>query len=187
MHETVFCVLSGGISMVYITVFGILMILVFWIISVQRTFVVLDENISNSMTQIGVQLSSKWDVLISLLDLTLNYDQPAPQILIEKIKARNPITRDSSPDDIRIQEDIMAEVRAKIMTIAESFPDIKTNETFTKNMKAVDQYEKMVRTSKLIYNESATKLNHAIHMFPATLITGMLGFKKCAYIKIEDI
>jgi len=172
--------------MVYITVVGVLMILVFWIVSVQRTFVALDENINNSMTQIGVQLSSRWDVLISLLDLTINCDNNEHEILIEKIKARNLITKDSTPDDIRIQEDIIAEALVKIMAIAEVFPELKADKIFIKTLDAVDQYEKMVRTSKLIYNESATKLNSASHMFPATLITGMLGFKKRVYIDIKD-
>ena len=38
---------------------AIIAILVLWFISVQRKLVVMDENINNSMSQIGVQLSSR--------------------------------------------------------------------------------------------------------------------------------
>ena len=36
----------------------------------QRKLVAMDENINNAMGQIGVQLSSRWDALTALLDLT---------------------------------------------------------------------------------------------------------------------
>jgi len=40
------------------------------IIAAQCRLVVLDENISNAMSQIEVQLSNRFDVLVALLDLT---------------------------------------------------------------------------------------------------------------------
>ena len=49
---------------------AILAILLVWIISVQRRLVGMDENINNAMSQIGVQLSSRFDALSALLDLT---------------------------------------------------------------------------------------------------------------------
>lgn len=89
-----------------------------WVMSTQRRLVVMDENINNAMSQIGVQLSSRFDALTALLDLAKGY---------------------------------------------------------AKCMDAVDSYEKMVRTSRLIYNDSVTKLNREIRMFPVSLIAGMLG------------
>ncbi|MPN30829.1 hypothetical protein SDC9_178300 [bioreactor metagenome] len=50
----------------------------------------------------------------------------------------------------------------------------------------MNQYENMVRTSRLIYNDSVTKLNRAIRMFPANMIAGLLGFSKRAYLEALD-
>ena len=47
----------------------ILLLLVLWIISVQRKFAVMDGNIQNAMNQIGVQISSPFDALFSVLVL----------------------------------------------------------------------------------------------------------------------
>ena len=46
---------------------------VLWAVSLQRRLVVLDENIHQAMNQIGVQLASRFDALIALLDLTGAY------------------------------------------------------------------------------------------------------------------
>lgn len=170
--------------MPYIIAFGVLIVvLVFWMISVQRSFVVLDENINNAMSQIGVQLSSRWDALTSLLDLTKGYAAHEYNTLTETIKARRSITKDSSPDDVRKQENVIAEAMGKIMAVAESYPELKADQTYIKTMDAVNQYENMVRTSRLIYNDSVTKLNRAIRMFPASMIAGILGFSKRAYLE----
>ena len=174
--------------MLYLVGFGaIIGILVLWVISVQRSFVALDENINNAMSQIGVQLSSRWDALTSLLDLTKGYAAHEYQTITDTIKLRRSITRDSSPDDVRKQENMIVEALGKIMAIAESYPDLKADQTYLKTMDSVNLYENMVRTSRQIYNDSVTKLNRAVRMFPASIIAGMLGFSQRTYLQaVED-
>jgi len=173
--------------MPYIIALGaIALILVFWIISAQRSFVVLDENINNAMSQIGVQLSSRWDALTSLLDLTKGYAEHEYKTITETIKERRSITKDSSPDEVSKQENIISEAMGKIMAVAESYPELKADGTYIKTMDAVNQYENMVRTSRLIYNDSVTKLNRAIRMFPASMIASVLGFSKRDYLDAAD-
>lgn len=170
--------------MPYIIVSGVvIVILVFWIAAVQRSFIALDENISNAMSQIGIQLSSRWDALNLLLDLTKGYAAREYKTITETIKARDSITKDSSPDDVREQENIIGEAMGRIMAVAESHPDLKADRIYIKTMDAVNQYEKMGRTSRLIYNDSVTQLNSAIRMFPASMIAGMIGFSKRAYLE----
>lgn len=173
--------------MSYIIALGVVVvILVFWIISAQRSFVALDENINNAMSQIGVQLSSRWDALTSLLDLTKGYADHEYKTITETIKERRSITKDSSPDDVRKQENIISEAMGKIMAVAESYPDLKADGTYIKTMDAVNQYENMVRTSRLIYNDCVTKLNRSIRMFPASIIAGVLGFSTRTYLEAVD-
>jgi LemA protein len=173
--------------MIYLIVFGvIIVILVLWTISVQRSFVVLDENINNAMSQIGVQLSSRWDALTSLLDLAKGYATHEYKTITETIKARRSITKDSSPEDIRKQENIITEAMGKIMAVSESYPDLKADKTYIKTMDVVNQYENMVRTCRLIYNDGVTKLNRTIRMFPASMVAGILGFSKRAYLEAEN-
>jgi len=173
--------------MIYIIAAGVVvLILILWIVSVQRTFVAMDENINNAMSQIGVHLSSRWDALTSLLDLTKGYAAHEYETLTQTIKARRSITKDSTPEDINKQENVIAEAMGKIMAVAESYPDLKADATYIKTMDGVNQYENMVRTSRLIYNDSVTKLNRAIRMFPALLIAGALGFSKRAYLEAVE-
>lgn len=166
-----------------ITIIVIIGVLILWIVSTQRKLVVLDENINNAMSQIGVQLSSRFDALTALLDLTKGYAKHESETIIETIQARRSvITANSTPDDVQRQEGIISEALGRIAMVAERYPELKANETYIKTMDAVQTFENMVRTSRLIYNDSVTKLNRQIRMFPASLIASMPGFRQREYL-----
>ena len=158
-----------------------------WVMSTQRRLVVMDENINNAMSQIGVQLSSRFDALTALLDLAKGYAAHESQTLIETIKSRRSvITAKSTPRDVLQQEGVISEALGRISMVAERYPELKADKGYAKCMDAVDSYEKMVRTSRLIYNDSVTKLNREIRMFPVSLIAGMLGFRQRDYLEARE-
>ncbi len=162
-----------------ITIIVIFAVIVLWIISTQRKLVVLDENISNAMSQIGVQLSSRFDALTALLDLIKGYASHESETLIETIKSRRSmITPKSTPDDVLRQEEIISEALGGIAMVTEQHPELKANHTYIKTMDAVQTYENMVRTSRMIYNDSVTKLSREIRMFPISMIARILGFRQ---------
>ncbi len=158
-----------------------------WIISTQRKLVVMDENINNAMQQIGVQLSSRFDALTALLDLAKGYAVHESQTLIETIKSRRSvITAKSTPDEVLKQEGILSEALGRIAAVAEAYPELKANENYLYTMNSVQSYEKMVRSSRLIYNDNVTKINRILRMFPTNLIGNMLGFKQRDYLEVKE-
>ena len=123
----------------------ILLLLVLWIISVQRKFAVMDGNIQNAMNQIV-------------------------------------ITARSAPEEVSEQEQVIEETVKSIRLAAERNPLLCADKNYTKCMDAVECYGRMVYTSRLIYNDSVTKLNSALGMFPTNVIAGILGFHKREYL-----
>lgn len=166
-----------------ITIIIIVAVIVLWAISTQRKLAVLDEHIGNAMSQIGVQLSVCFDVIMALLDLTKGYAKLESETLIETIKSRkNVITAKTTPDEVMRQEEIIFNALGRIAMVTEQYPELKANQTYIKTMDAVQTFENMVRTSRLIYNDSVSKMNREIRMFPVSMIAGMLGFRKREYI-----
>ncbi len=169
---------------VIIAIFAVAAVFAMWFVSTQRRLVVLDENINNAMSQIGVQLSSRFDALTALLDLTKGYAKHESETLIETIKSRRSvITAKSTPDDVIRQEGVISEALGRIAMVSERYPELKANQNYLKTMDAVQTFENMVRTSRLIYNDSVTKLNREIRMFPVSMVAGMMGFKQRDYLE----
>ena len=146
----------------------------------------MDENINNAMGQIGVQLSSRWDALTALLDLTKGYAQHEYQTLTETIKMRSSINAKSSAAEVNKQENILTEAMGKIMAVAESYPDLKANANYIKTMDSVNEYENTVRRARLIYNDSVTKLNRAIRMFPTSIVAGIINITSRDYLEASE-
>ncbi len=171
----------------FITTAVIIAAIVLWIISTQRRLVVLDDNIKNAMSQIGVQLSSRFDALMALLDLTKSYDKHESETIIETIKLRRSvITAKSTPVDVMRQEWVISEALGKIVIVTEQYPNLKANQNYIKAMGAVETFENMVRTSRLIYNASVTKLNREIRIFPVLMVARILGFDQREYL-VEQV
>ena len=62
----------------------LVILLAIWIVSVRKKLAIMDENINHSMNQIGVQLSSRFDALLSLLDFTKKYAGYEAQTLTDE-------------------------------------------------------------------------------------------------------
>ncbi len=162
----------------------VIAVIALWAVATQRKLVTMDENVNNAMSQIGVQLTSRFDALSALADLTKKYASHEADTLLQTIKSRRSvITGKATPEEVLKQENVIVDALGKISMVAEQYPELKADQNYAKFMDAVDSYERMVRTSRLIYNDSVTKLNRTIRMFPVVLIAGALGIKQRAYLE----
>lgn len=153
------------------------------IISIQHRLVSLDENINNMMTQIGVQLSCRFDALTVLIELTRDYEKQEGESMMEILKTkRSVITPKSTPEDVLKQEGIIIEVLNRIALITEKYPELKIEPIYIKSMDAIEIFDNMVRTSRLVYNDGVSKLNRELRMFPIPIIASIFGFKKREYL-----
>ena len=156
----------------------LVILLAIWIVSVRKKLAIMDENINHSMNQIGVQISSRFDALFAVLDLMKGYAADDIQPLMERAAARRSvITARSAPEEVSEQEQVIEETVKSIRN-----PLLCADKNYTKCMDAVECYGRMVYTSRLIYNDSVTKLNSALGMFPTNVIAGILGFHKREYL-----
>lgn len=169
-----------------IILIAVVIVLVLWFVSSQRSLVAMDENINNAMSQIGVVLTSRWDALTSLLDLTKGYAEHEYKTISDTIKMRTSVTARSSAAEVNAQENMITEALGKIMAVAEGYPELRANENYIKTMDSVNEYEETVRRARLVYNDSVTKLNRAIRMFPTSIAASLLGIRARDYLEVNS-
>lgn len=71
-----------------IIIIAIIAIVGLWFVSTQRSLVQLDENCKNALSQIQVQLNSRWDALLALAKTASQYAKHESETLINVINAR---------------------------------------------------------------------------------------------------
>lgn len=167
----------------------ILFIILFtvWFLSVRRRLLVMNENIDNAMSQIGVQISSQFHVLVSLLDLVKEHAEEEAKMLTAEVKIwKSVITAESSTDEVIRQEMLISDTLEKMTIVAKEYPELKSDENYVRYMDAMDCYEGMIHTSCLIYNDSVSKYNRFVLLFPISLIVRILGFHRRDYLEFSE-
>lgn len=164
-------------------ILAILVLLVLWVVSVQRKLVSQEELVKNSLSQIGVQMSSRWDALKALAELTKSYDEHEYNTLMDVIAQRTKITGNSTAAEAQKQEAMMAGALKSIIAVAEQYPELKASEMYTKTMDSVNTYENQVRMSRMVYNDSVTKYNRIIRQIPDSIVASLFHFESKDYLE----
>ena len=158
-----------------------------WINAFRQKLVKLNENVGQAMKQIGVQLSSRFEILAILLRLAQHYAPYESDMLLEEMNTRRKvITAKSTPEDVLLQEKVIAEVIDGLNGLMMQHAELKDYDTFQRMMDAVQVYENMLKTSQLLYNDCVKKLNKEIQTFPYSLIAKLLGFSRKAHLSLEN-
>ena len=170
-------------STTLIVILAIVALLVLWGISVQNKLVQSDELCNNALKQINVQQVSRYDALQALVKLTREYASYESETLQKVIEMRR-ITASPNPtvEDINANEAALQAMSAKLIAVAEQYPDLKANQNYQQTMADIKQYEENVRLARMTFNDTVTKYNNQVRMFPGSVVAGILGFAKREYL-----
>lgn len=169
--------------MTTIIIVVVLVLLALWVIKTQNLLVRLDELCKNALKQINVQQVSRYDAISALVKLTREYASYEGDALEKIVKSRR-ITASAAPtvDEINQNEAALSAVSAKLIAVAEQYPDLKANQQYSKTMDEITRYEENVRLSRMTFNDTVTKFNQAARMFPGSIVASMLHFPPKDYL-----
>ena len=149
-----------------------------WFISTQRQLVNLDEKCNNALSQIQVQMNSRWDALLAVAKAATTYAKHESETLIKTIEGRRGMEMRSAAD-FNQQQSAFAEVLSKLMAVHEAYPDLKASALFKETMDNIKKFEDNVRMSRMIYNDS-------VRQWPSSFVASFLHFGLKDYLKIDD-
>lgn len=173
--------------MTLIIVIAVIALLVLWVISIQNKLVKSDEFCNNALKQINVQQISRYDALQALIKLTREYASYEADTLQKIVDARKIVSSPSpTPEQINANEAALQEIGAKLIAVAEAYPDLKASQNYQQTMKDIKEYEENVRLSRMTFNDTVTRFNQEVRVFPTSLVAGLLGFSKRDYLA-DDI
>lgn len=178
--------------MVLIVLLGLVVFLIivavavfWWFVSTQRELVNLDEKCNNALSQIKVQLNSRWDALLALAKSASAYAKHESETLIKTIQSRQ-TTEVRTAGDVNQQQTAFNEVLGRLMAVREAYPELKASDLFEKTMDGVKEYEENVRMSRMIYNDTATRMNRYVRQWPSSFVANMLHFDVKEYLNVDD-
>ena len=166
-----------------IIIIAVVVLLVLWVISIQNKLVKSDELCKNALKQINVQQVTRYDAIKALVKLTREYAAYEGETLQKVIEARK-ITTSASPtvEEINANETALNSALSRLIAVAEQYPELKANASYQETMQSIKGYEENVRLSRMTFNDTVTKYNNEVRVFPASLVASLLGFPQREYL-----
>jgi LemA protein len=170
---------------ILIVVIVLALLVVGYIISTQRELVHLDELCKNATSQIAVQLNSRWDAITALAKSAAQYASHESETLINTIRERRQ-GNITTADQINEQQGAISQLLGRLIAIGEAYPNLKADALYKEAMDGMRDYEEKVRVSRMVYNDTATKMNRMVRQWPSSIVASLLHFDIKDYLKIDD-
>ncbi len=176
----------GIMTGIIIVVLAVLVIGYF--ISTQRSLVNLDEMCKNALSQIEVQLNSRFDAVIALAKTAAQYAKHESETIIQAVQARggNSGAAANTPAAINEQSDLLTQMMGRLNVVFERYPELKASELYKEAQEGMKQYEENVRMSRMVYNDTATKMNRMVRQWPSSIVASLLHFGIKDYLKVDN-
>ena len=153
-------------------------LILIWIVSVYNGLISSRQKVENAWSQIDVQLQRRFDLIPNLVETVKGYAKHEKSTLEDVVKARNTYLSASTPEDqLKADGQLTAAVN-KLFALAESYPDLKANESFLSLQKELTTCEEKITYARQFYNDSVLSYNNKIELFPSSIIASMFHFEK---------
>lgn len=174
-----------------VIIIALVVIVMGYFVSTQRSLVNLDELCKNALSQIEVQLNSRFDAVIALAKTAAKYAQHESETIIQTIQARggnaNGVqTGATGAQAINAQADLLGQMMGKLNVVFERYPELKASDLYREAQQGQKQYEENVRISRMVYNDTATKMNRMVRQWPSSIVASLLHFEQKDYLKVDD-
>ena len=168
-------------------IIALVVIIIGYFISTQRTLVNLDELCKNALSQIEVQLNSRFDAVIALAKTAAKYAEHESETIIQTIQARGGNANSATgAQALNEQANLLGEMMSKLNVVFERYPELKASDLYLEAQQGQKQYEENVRISRMVYNDTATKMNRMVRQWPSSIVASMLNFTVKDYLKVDD-
>ena len=150
-------------------------------------FTVLANRISNSLSQIDVQLRKRADLVPNLINTVKGYAKHEKKIMDRVTEARKALLG---------AKDIVGKMKAgnklesalkSIFAIAENYPQLKANTNFLQLQQELAAIEDKVAYARQYYNDSILSYNNMVKTFPGLLFASLYSKKEKEYLKIPEV
>ena len=156
----------------------IIAVLVIIVIAMYNNLVRLRQKVKNSWSQIDVQLQRRFDLIPNLVETVKGYMEHEEGVLTKVAELRTSWANAGSVAEKASLDNELSGALKTIMAVSENYPELKANQNFSELSEELRNTENKISFSRQFYNDTVTKFNTKMELFPSNIIAGIFGFKQ---------
>jgi LemA protein len=169
-----------------IIIFGLIAVIVLWVIFVYNSLIVLKNRLKEAWSDIDVQLKRRYDLIPNLVETVKGYASHEQQTFEKVIQARNMAMNAKGVKEKGEAENVLAGTLKTIFALSENYPELKASVNFLELQKELSDTENKIQAARRFYNSNVLALNTKIETVPSNIIANMFGFKMAEFFEIEE-
>ncbi|MBI1342627.1 MAG: LemA family protein [Terrimonas sp.] len=164
----------------------VIVIIIFWMISLFNRLVSLRNRRQNAFADIDVQLRQRHDLVPQLVETVKGYAGHEREVLTRITEARSAALQAKGIDDKIVAEQQLSSALAGLKVQVEAYPDLKANQNFMQLQEELSDIENKLAAARRFFNGATTEYNNAVETFPSNLIANNFGFKREILFDLGD-
>src|ERR1700761_920168 len=174
----------------------IIVMIVVFVVGIYNGLVTSRNAYKNNFAQIDVQLQRRYNLIPNLVEVAKKYMAHERETLEAVIAARGAAMNGLSaakanPGDAQAMQQLSTAETAltqglgRLMAVAESYPDLKANQTMMQLSEELTSTENKVAFSRQAYNDAVMYYNNRREVFPNSFVANMFAFAPASPLEIQ--
>jgi len=148
-----------------------------------NNFVVMNEQIDASWAQVENVLQRRADLVPNLVETVKGFATQEREIFTEVANARSRLAGAATPAEAAAANSGLTSALGRLLAIAESYPQLKSNENFIRLQDELAGTENRIAVERMRYNDTVRTYNSEIQQFPNNLVSRPFGFPPREYFE----
>ena len=160
----------------------VVVIIVIVIISISNKLNRALVKIEEADSGIDVALTKRYDVLTKMIDVVKAYAKHEQETLFEVISLR----KGMSIEEKVAANNKMSSNLEKINVLAESYPELRSNENYVTLQKSIVDVEEHLQAARRMFNSNVSIYNQMLVTFPTSIIAKSKSMSKREFFEAEE-
>ncbi len=140
----------------------------------------------SSWSDIDVLLKKRHDLVGNLVEIVKGYAEYEKDTLLGVTEARARAMHAEGPGRKGEEESALGEKLASLFALAESYPDLKANESYLQLQKQLVEIENGIESARRYYNAVVRDYNTAAETFPSNMVASGFGFGGAEFFRLDS-
>jgi LemA protein len=143
------------------------------------------ERVDSAWSQVENVLQRRADLIPNLVETVKGYAAHEREVFTEVANARSRLLAARGPEEAEAAEQQMTSALGRLLAIAESYPQLKADQTFLRLQDELAGTENRIAVERRRYNEVVLGHNTLVRRFPTRIVASLTGFGPRAYFEAQ--